>query len=335
MFRLQRIERDTASRQRGVAAAVIAGIVRRAFGQATKLLHAEEMGVGTVNSTYRLSSNGGEQCILRVGPARAAAAAGPAWLLPDTLQREYALTPYFAPIAPLLPKTLVADFTHQLIDRDWVIQTVVPGQPWSEVAGVWTDAENASLWRQLGAITRQIHAVTGPAYGPLPPGRSFPRWSELLAHDSDGLVADFARFDLPVPPVRRLQEIVAEGADVLDAAGGPPRLIHSDLDQRHVFVRRNAGGLPVISGLIDHEFGRFADPLSESLLLTLPERPEAAPFFDTYGPLPNDEASHWRARLYRAIALGWTAGDQAQQGQETTAVVAAFAHMVRNLMIGQ
>lgn len=334
MVTLHSIDREPASRQQPMTAAEITAIVRRAFGPAAMPRRADEIGTGTVNTTYRLAPVTGTPCILRVGPARAATATGPSWLTADTLQREHALTPYLAPIASLLPRTLGADFTRQLIDRDWVIQTLVPGRSWSDIEGTLTGEENGSLWRQLGTITRQIHAVEGPAFGPLPPGRSFARWSALLAHDSGDLVADFARFGLPEEAPRLVRWFVAERAPMLDAASSP-RLIHSDLDQRHVFVQRDRAGRPIITGIIDHEFGRFADPLSESLLLTLPGRPEAAPFFETYGPLPDDDASRWRARLYEAIALGWTAGDQAHQGQDVRATVAALARIVRELAAGR
>lgn len=330
MVRLDRIERDAASRQQGISPDEIIEIVRRAFGSAATLGRAEEIGAGTVNSTYRLTLEGEEPGILRVGPTRKAAASGPSWLPFDTLQREHALTPYLAPVASLLPKTLAADFTHRLIDRDWVIQTVVPGEPWSELVAHLTGEEGASLWRQLGAITRQIHGVEGHAFGPLPPGSSFPRWSDLLLSDASGIAADFARFGLPDTLARALRGVVASDAPLLDAAG-PPRLIHSDLDQRHVFITRGPDGQPVIAGIIDHEFGRFADPLSESLLLTLPDRPDAAPFFETYGPLPNDPASHRRRLIYQAIALGWTAGDQAHQGQDTGATLANLEGIMRDL----
>jgi hypothetical protein len=306
-----------------------AAIARRAFGRGMALRGAEEIATGTVNSTWRLTVPGEPPLILRLGPTNEAATAGPSWLPADTLQREHALSPWLAPVAPLLPKTVAADFTHQLIDRDWVIQTLMPGQPWSELAGSLTDEQDASLWQQLGAITREIHSVAGTSFGPLSPGRSFARWSNLLAHDCDGIVADFERFGLPVAPVRRLRTLASAHVVTLDGAG-PPRLIHSDLDRRHVFVTFGPDGSPRISGFIDYEFGRFADPLSESLLLSLAlDRPtEAEPFFAGYGPVPDDETTRWRMRLYQAIVLGWSAGDQARLGRDAAATIAAIAGAV-------
>ena len=49
------------------------------------------------------------------------------------LRNEHAAAPYFAPIASLLPRTLAVDFTHDLVGRDYVIQSVVPGIPAPEV----------------------------------------------------------------------------------------------------------------------------------------------------------------------------------------------------------
>lgn len=45
-----------------------------------------------------------------------------------------------------------------------------------------------------------------------------------------------------------------------------PALIHSDLSRTHVFVAPGPGGEMRLAGVIDLEFGRFADPLSEHLI---------------------------------------------------------------------
>lgn len=332
MSSMRTIDGGSAGRQQPVAATEIAAIVERAFGGAADLRGADELSAGTVNSTWRLSIAGEAPLILRVGPGRDAAASAPSWLPADTLQREHALTPWLAPIAPLLPRTAAADFTHELIDRDWVIQTVVAGRPWSDLVGSLSMEQEVSLWRQLGLLTRRIHAVEGSRFGPLPPGPSFSRWSALLAHDADGIVGDFARFGLPVEPAQRLHALIADQAARLDAIA-TPRLIHSDLDRRHVFVTLDAKGEPVISGIIDHEFGRFADPLSEGLLLTLAldRPPAAAPFLEGYGAVPDDDETRWRMRLYQAIVLGWTASDLAHQRLNASESASTFSRIVAAL----
>lgn len=332
MSSMRTTEGDGTGRQQPVAEEEIAAIVARAFGDGARLCGADRLSTGTVNSTWRLTVAGERPVILRVGPTKTVAASGPSWLPADTLQREYALTPWLAPIAPLLPRTLVADFTHQLIDRDWVIQTVVQGKPWSDLGGFLNTEQEGSLWRQLGQLTRRIHSVAGARFGPLPPGPSFPHWSALLAHDADGIVGDFARFGLPVEPAHRLCALIGGHAARLDAVAAP-RLIHSDLDPRHVFVTSGSNGEPVISGIIDYEFGRFADPLSESLLLALALDwpPAATPFFAGYGVIPNDDETHWRLRLYQAIVLGWTAADLAHQRRDASENVDTLSRLVAAL----
>jgi len=60
---------------------------------------------------------GQEDAILRVAPASTARLF---WHQPYLMRREQAIQPFLAPIARLVPRTLMADFTHELVDRDYV-----------------------------------------------------------------------------------------------------------------------------------------------------------------------------------------------------------------------
>lgn len=305
-------------RQESLSGDEIAAICRRAFGTGGQWAGVRELGGGTVNTTYRLDVAGEPACVLRVGPSPEVAAAGPSWLTATKLRQEHALTPYLAPIAPLLPRTRAVDFTRQLVNRDWMIQTLVPGTPWSELDDRLTPAERADLWRQLGTVARSIHAVEGAAFGP--PDRPVLLWSEVVRDDVGGLLQDWQRFNLPQPEtISHVATVVDRNREKLDAVGSP-RLVHSDLYPRHVFVERDTGGRWRICGLIDHEYGRFADPAAESLLMLLAYQPppESTAFFDTYGPLPDDESAPWRTRVYGAVALGWAAADCAHLGDVVT-----------------
>ncbi|MBA2277061.1 MAG: phosphotransferase [Chloroflexia bacterium] len=316
-------ERDGSSgadgvRQRPLRSTDIEAICRRAFGAGVHLDGVRALDGGTVNMTYRLDVAGEPACVLRVAPSPGVVERGPSWLSPLGLRREYALTPLLAPVAPLLPRTLAADFTRQLLDRDWVIQSIVAGTPWSELEDGLTADERADLWRQLGTLTRAIHAVEGDAFGA--PDQPRATWFDVVREDLDGIQRDWWRFDLPHPEgVAELCRVVERNRTVLDAMGAP-RLVHSDLDPRHVFVARGPDGRLRISGLIDHEYGRFADPASESMLVWFAgESAAPAAFFETYGSPLDDETSRWRSLVYRAVALGWATADAAHLGRVDSA----------------
>ena len=294
----------------------IIAIGQRAFGATARISDIYEVFGGTINSTYLLAVTDAPLCVLRVAPSVTVASAGPSWLTANSLRREHALTPFFAPIATLLPRTLAADFSRQLLDRDWMIQSVVPGTAWTAMESRLSPAERTDLWRQFGNITASVHAVLGDDFGV--PERPFRRWSDVVNDDLAGMLRDWQRFDLPDRArIVALAEEVGRRRAVLDQIK-MPHLIHSDLDPRHVFVDRGADGALRISGLIDHEYGRFADPASEGLLTLLTHKPPegSASFWERYQRPSTNDATRWRSSLYRAIALGWVATDSAHRGDE-------------------
>jgi aminoglycoside phosphotransferase (APT) family kinase protein len=97
-----------------------------------------------------------------------------------------------------------------------------------------------------------------------------------------------------------------------------PSVVHSDLGVRHVFVDRRDGGWE-ITGVIDWEYARYADPHSESLLVSMVARPDGDPdreaFLRGYGladDLLADPSFQARQAVYRGIAEGWALTDAAR-----------------------
>src|SRR5699024_5686969 len=98
-----------------------------------------------------------------------------------------------------------------------------------------------------------------------------------------------------------------------------PRLIHSDLHRRHVYVRRNESGEIQISGIIDLEFARFADPYSESIFvmdaLAETRDPGMVAFCEAYGCEAPDRSTNLRSIIYQLTALGWVVMDLHRTGR--------------------
>lgn len=288
----------------------IQSIVTMAYGAPDSLDVAILLTGGSINTSYALHMRDGSSAILRVAPSDATAAAGPSWLTPWGLRRESAVIALAAGLQPLLPLTIARDFQRTVLDRDWVIQRVMPGSLLSEVDTTLPVDERTALWTELGAIMRRLHSIPGDAFGPAVHGERFDRWSDLLQHDVEGLVEDAGRFALPSPPFERLRCLVEKLAPVLDD-GVTPHLVHSDLARSHVFVDREPAGRYRIAGIIDLEFGRFADPQMERLITSF--RWENAPaemapwFFRGYGYGFESPDARIRLHLYVAIALGWSA----------------------------
>lgn len=309
-------------------------IVRRAFGPDATLAEATPVEGGTVNEVWRIAVRGPDarEAILRVAPSPEAAASGPSWLTADGLRRELAAMACLPSLAPILPRTIRFDGSREIVGRDWIVQSIVPGRPWSEVDAALDDATRLALWRQMGAICRAIHEGRGSAFGPAQEP-TCPTWSELLRHDARGLLDDAERFGIERGTFGRLLAAVEAEREVLDRVVAPA-LIHSDLGPRHCFVEPDADGAWRIVGLIDLEFARFADPMSESTIvgfdLLPPDDRLRAAFWRGYGPVSMPPGAERRAALYAAIALGWVATDLARIGREDElpAVLADLARWI-------
>ncbi|MGB3305253.1 MAG: aminoglycoside phosphotransferase family protein [Thermomicrobiales bacterium] len=319
---------------------LIRAIAARAFGATDVLQRVRPIAGGTVNTALLLERVAAPPAILRIAPSVAVAEAGPSWLTLWGLRREQAVIALLPHLGHLLPRIIHTDFSHTLIDRDWVVQGLVRGEPWSDVASArrLTNEQERDLWRQTGSLTRSIHDVRGDHFGAPGAAETGVRsadWSSVIEADARGLLDDAGRFALPaaVPVLERLAQAIEHHRGELDAVT-TPGLIHSDLDPRHIFIAPNEAGQYRISGLIDLEFGRFADPRSESLIVGMALDPPPATFRQAfregYGPFPEPPGSEVRASIYQAISLGWTLTDLTRLGQREG--IPAIATRLRALL---
>ena len=167
---------STSRARRPLTTAEIAAVCRRAFGADARVTDAIELGLGTYNTTYRLTLAGQERpVVLRVAPEESRQ-----FLIERHFMRnEHATLPWLAPIAALLPSVLAADWTHDVIERDWMIQTWLDGLPAPDGLARYPRADWGPYFRELGAITKSVHAVHGPSFGPIV-GPGFATWSDAL-----------------------------------------------------------------------------------------------------------------------------------------------------------
>ena len=294
---LESVERASEAFQQPLTAAQITSMARRAFGEGegSELVSANELGDGTYNSTYRVALASGLETILRVAPAperQLRAERG-------FMRNEHAAAPYFAPIAALLPRTLCVDFTHDLIGRDYMFQTIVPGIPAREGLEKYPRERWTSFFRDLGAITKRIHAVRGTRFGPII-GPTFTTWSEAVLAALEDIVADLDDLGLAAADARELLEIAMRNRSVLDEVR-EPRLLHGDLWTINVMLEPDAPE-PSVSGLFDCDRVTWGDPESDWAIYRAAGKPgtERDAFWDTYGPLDDTPRARWRRQLYEA-----------------------------------
>lgn len=292
-MRYQYVERPPDAFQEPIPADVIASLCRRAFGAAYVVEAVVELPLGTYNNTYRVEPRSGSPVVLRVAPER-----DRQFDVEATLMRnEYAAAPYLAPVGDLLPRVLFADFTHQLIHRDYLIQTLLPGVPAPEGMGRYPRPLWSAFFHQLGAIARRIHDVPGPAFGPVA-GPCFDTWSEAVVAYFRTAARDVRAAGYDASDVRTLTAEAERLRAVLDEVT-EPRLSHGDGWTANVLVDPETADLTV-TGICDWDRAEWGDPLADWAIQRALLRPgsEREAFWEGYGqPRPADGI---RQLLYRA-----------------------------------
>jgi aminoglycoside phosphotransferase (APT) family kinase protein len=292
---LRSVERAPGSFQQPLTEDQITAMARRAFGEGTDVVSAIELGDGSYNSTYRVALASDFEIILRVAPEPARQLRAERAFM----RNEHAAAPYFAPIAALLPRTLCVDFTHDLIGRDYMFQTIVPGIPAREGLEKYPRERWTPFYRDLGAITKQIHAVRGDSFGPMI-GPRFPTWSGAVRAALADIVADLDDAGLDTAGARELADMSAANEAILDEVR-EPRLLHGDLWTINVMIEPDAPE-PTVCGLFDCDRVSWGDPESDWAIYRAAGRPgtERDAFWQSYGPLDASPPAQWRRLLYEA-----------------------------------
>lgn len=277
---------------------------QRAFGANVQAIDARELGGGTFNETW-LVTLPERQVILRIAPP---AAMAQNWDDKWLMRRENQVKPYFAAIAVYMPQTLLADFTHQVLPRDYLFQTLMPGERWDSVADHFTHDESLLLWEQFGTLTRSIHNTTGTLFGGPFPARSFVTWSLAILYRLESVAQSMTNADLDTASIQIILDITRDNTALLDKYRFP-RLLHGDLWLFNLLVQRQ-DQTPRITAILDADRCWWGDPMADWTMFVLSKTtaPEMKPFIDAfwraYGRPEHDRAGQFRNRVYEAMHIG-------------------------------
>jgi aminoglycoside phosphotransferase (APT) family kinase protein len=293
-MRLESVERARDAYQQPLTEQQIQAMAQRVLSEGD-VVAAVELGDGTYNTTYRVELASGLACILRVAPEPARQLRSESAFM----RSEHAAIPYFAPIATLMPRTLGADFTHQVIGRDYLFQSIVPGIPARIGLEKYPREEWGPFFRQLGEISKRIHGVRGDRFGPLL-GSGYATWSAAVCATLSDIIADLDDANLAADDARNVLEIAVRGKAILDEVR-EPRLLHGDLWTINVMLSEDAPE-PTVTGLFDCDRVTWGDPESDWAIYRAAGRPgtERDAFWDGYGPLDPSPHAQWRRSLYEA-----------------------------------
>jgi len=234
--------------------------------------------------------------ILRVAPPQTA---DTAWEDTFLMRSEHAMQPYFAPIAALMPKTLLVDFTHQLMDRDYMFQSFIEGERWDNAWDELKPEENDILWDQFGAIVKKIHEVRGEKFGLPRPGFQFGRWSQAVLDRLERTLQAAKDLGLNVTDLEGTLDMIRAHPEQLDEIQ-TPRLLHGDLWAFNLLIARRESG-PAIVGVLDADRAWWGDPMADWTMFILAHaEPEAghSHFWRAYGAREETRGAKFRKMVY-------------------------------------
>jgi aminoglycoside phosphotransferase (APT) family kinase protein len=293
----------------------ITTMCQRAFGSDRDIESMQELGGGTFNTTYLITFTDKFNVILRVAPPQMA---DTPWDEAFLMRREHAVQPFFAPVAALMPKTLFIDFTHQLIDRDYMFQTFIEGERWDNVVDELTPRENGLLWEQFGNILKIIHNVHGESFGLPQAGFQFARWSETV-NDRIKRTLQYAKdkqIDIPYLPA--ILEIIRAHNGRLDEIQ-IPRLLHGDLWLFNLLIT-HGNHHPAIVGVLDADRAWWGDPMADWTVFIFAhaeEREGHSHFWQAYGQPEDTPSARFRKIVYDGMYAGrafvWAVEHQDQE----------------------
>ncbi|WP_344597741.1 aminoglycoside phosphotransferase family protein [Actinomadura vinacea] len=293
------VERASEAFQQSLTANEIAKVCRRAFGAAARPVSVVELGTGMYNNVYRVTLAGREHpVVLRVAPQEGRQFRSERHLM----RNEFASVPWLSVIASLMPQVIAADWSHEVVSRDWMIQTYLDGVPAPERLGAYPRTAWPAFFRQLGAITRAVHGVRGPRFGPVA-GPGYSTWSEAVIASLEKIATDLDSVGLDSTDVRKVAAAAAHDRAVLDEVT-EPRLLTGDLWTVNCLLDPSAAE-PTIVGVLDFDRTEFGDPQADwSIRMATAKQDEREAFWESYGNPARSPAAVWRARIYQARHLG-------------------------------
>jgi aminoglycoside phosphotransferase (APT) family kinase protein len=294
------IERAADNFQQPVGQSHIIAMCQRAFGEERQVESAEELGGGLYNNTYLIHISSMQPVILRVGPHLTRQFRSER----NLMRNEYVSAPFLTPISALLPRILMADFTHQTIGRDYVFQTYMEGEQWAQVMHTFTSEEQKGLWRQLGSITKRIHAIQGDHFGSIAFDAQFSSWSLAVMDGLTSLIDDLEEARLDASDVRSMLDIAQTHHRILDEIT-QPQLLHGDLWTVNILVKRGEEG-PRIVAVLDSDRTSWGDPLADWTMFLLHRNTgtETDAFWETYGQPEKSLGAQFRMLIYQCKYLG-------------------------------
>ena len=225
------------------------------------LIHAKLMSGGLFNTTYLLETSR-QKAVLRLGPVNRHL------LLPyeeNLMEAEGLLMALLAKKGIPTSTVLALDTSRTFLDRDFMLAAYLPADSMAN-AGL-PEPEIARLSRQVGELTRKMHAITAadlPSLLEKPYGRcalvlsgqGCATWREAILQEAEQWQNFARRVSLfPETEFARIDRCFQRLAPLLDAVS-QPCFVHGDLWHGNILVSKTGE----LMAIIDCDRALFGDP---------------------------------------------------------------------------
>lgn len=303
----------TSPTQRPLTSDLAAALVRHSLGPDSRVTGASPLGGGGFAAVWRVELDDGRAVVLKTSPPTGAV------LLRYESGLLGAEAEYFRRVRRELAGVPVPEVLHLGTDRDqcdgdWMVMSLLPGTPLSELRDELRDgpAADGAVRYELGRVLARLHTLDGPYFGyPGEGRRSAPTWRGAFLGIIDDLLADAEQLgsELPVPAAE-IRRTIGAASGVLDEVKQPVP-VHFDLWDGNVLAEPRLDGTGLrLTGLVDGERWLYGDPLVDfvsPVLFGAIEDEDGHPLLRGYASVAREQGDWtWepgavaRVRLYRA-----------------------------------
>ena len=275
----------------------IVALAKAQFGSASQIAEVVPLTAGWFNTAYAIRfANLKPDVVLRIAPH------------PDqrVLTYEKALMRREVEIIKTVqdidgvpaPRLLGYDFSHGLLDRDYMFIEVLSGRAYNEIRSDLSAETVAALDREVGRCAARLGRIRGPYFGYFGdgPGCGSTSWRAAFVAMAEALLQDGESLGAALPRSwDSLRSLIGAHIAALDEVT-EPSFVHWDLWAGNVFVKP-VNRTYAVEGIIDWERALWGDPDMETAVAC---RFYGPAFYEGYGkPLAESGAEAVRQSLYR------------------------------------
>jgi fructosamine-3-kinase len=171
-----------------------------------------------------------------------------------------------------VPEILSFNFTHDIINRDYLIMEKLKGIPWNKIKSKLSQKQDDQLKYKMGVYAAHINSIVGNHFGYFTDfEKSYNNnWKETFVNMIKNVLNDGIELNVELPQTRiEIMDLIEKKAEILEEVK-VPQLVHWDLWEGNIFIIEQGYGNYSIEGIIDCERALWGDPLIEYEFINAP-----------------------------------------------------------------